>query len=239
LGTLWWTHIPSSEVTITISDPSQGSVRIRYQTIEFGKLDIHLRTLRDKQQYSDEEGRAEALGISSATWSLFGVVWPSSEMLAHFMLNYDVSGKRVLEVGCGIALSSLLLNKLHHNITATDYHPEAGGFLKQNTALNMDADIPFVRTDWTEDNEVLGRFDIIIGSDVLYEQEHIAPLVNFINRHANPGCAVIIVDPRRGQVGRFSKRMTSLGYHHDEDGSTEDNSSQPPFKGRVLQFTKQ
>lgn len=47
------------------------SLRFRYQTIEFGdrgELDIHLRTLRDKQQFSDRHQVAEKLGISSASW---------------------------------------------------------------------------------------------------------------------------------------------------------------------------
>ena len=37
--------------------------------------------------------------------------------------------KRILEVGCGIGLSSLILNRLNADITATDYHPEAEKFL--------------------------------------------------------------------------------------------------------------
>ena len=41
-------------------------LRVRYQTIEFGHTDIHLRTLRDNQQYADVDGIALRLGISSA-----------------------------------------------------------------------------------------------------------------------------------------------------------------------------
>ena len=63
-------------------------IRFKYQTIEFGEDDIHLRTLRDKQQFRDEEKKAEKLGISSATWPLFGIVWPSSEVLANFIYYY-------------------------------------------------------------------------------------------------------------------------------------------------------
>lgn len=57
------------------------SLRFRYQTIEFGgagNMDIHVRTLRDKQQFSDINQLAENLGISSASWPIFGVVWDSS-----------------------------------------------------------------------------------------------------------------------------------------------------------------
>lgn len=52
-------------------------LRLCYQTVEFGKTDIHLCTLRDKQEFQDPEGIAEKLGICSAAWLMFGVLWPS------------------------------------------------------------------------------------------------------------------------------------------------------------------
>ena len=98
------------------------NLRVCYQTIEFGNIDIHLCTLRNNQEFYDPDGVAEKLGISSAAWPIFGIIWPSSLVLAHHMNNYDIGEKRVLEVGCGTALSSLLLNKKNVDITATDYH---------------------------------------------------------------------------------------------------------------------
>lgn len=68
------------------------TLRLRYQTMEFGGMDIHLRTLRDNQEFSDDDGIAEALGISSATWPLFGIVWPSGQILAHLMLDFQIAG---------------------------------------------------------------------------------------------------------------------------------------------------
>lgn len=120
-------------------------LRFRYQTIEFGELDIHLRTLRDRQQYDDPGGITEGLGISSASWPLFGIVWASGEALARLMLHYQVAGRRILEVGCGIGLASLLLNQRMADITATDQHPAAGQFLQHNARLNNCREIPFVK----------------------------------------------------------------------------------------------
>lgn len=108
------------------------NLRLSYQTIEFGKTDIHLCTLRNKQEFHDPQGIAEKLGISSATWPIFGIVWPSSLVLAHHMFHYEIGSKRILEIGCGTALSSLLLNKHRADITATDYHPEVERFLNRN-----------------------------------------------------------------------------------------------------------
>jgi len=162
------------------------TLRLSYQTVEFGKIDIHLCTLRNNQEFHDPEGVAEKLGISSASWPLFGVIWPSGLVLAHHMLDYDTSSKRILEVGCGMALSSLLLNKKMADITATDYHPEAQAFLERNTLLNHDRNIAFEKADWADKSDTLGLFDLIIGSDLLYEGEHIELLAEFIHNHATP-----------------------------------------------------
>jgi predicted nicotinamide N-methyase len=212
--------------------------RVRYQTIEFDELDIHIRSLRDKQQFSDTLGEAEMLGISSAQWSLFGVVWDSSQVLAHEMLAYPIAGKRVLEMGCGMALSSLLLNARGADITATDYHPEAGSFLAENTRLNNGRHIPFLRTSWAESHPGLGQFDVLIGADLLYEQQHIEQLSGFIQRHASPQCEIILVDPGRGHYTGFTKKMQSLGYVHSRHKPEACEYLQQPFKGHVLRFSR-
>lgn len=211
-------------------------LRIRYQTIEFGDVDIHVRTLRDNLEYLDVGGVAEKLGISSATWPLFGVVWPSSEVLAHHMLDYEISGKRILEVGCGIALTSLLLNHRLADITATDYHPEVESFLLKNVELNEEKAIPFVRTGWgDEDSGGLGVFDLVIGSDILYERCHTSLLSGFIEQHAKAKCDVILVDPGRGHHANFSKKMVALGYSHTQKKPASDYLDKP-FPGQILSY---
>jgi predicted nicotinamide N-methyase len=213
-----------------------ASLRVRYQTIEFGDVDIHVRTLRDNLQYLDIGGVAEKLGISSAAWPIFGVVWASSEVLAHHMLDYKIEGKRILEVGCGIALTSLLLNHRSADITATDYHPEVEPFLLQNTQLNQGRAIPFVRTGWGDTDSGLGKFDLVIGSDLLYERSHTSLLSGFIEQHAKSECDVILVDPGRGHHANFSKKMVALGYSHTQCKPASSTYLDHPFKGQILSY---
>lgn len=68
-----------------------------------------MRSLLDRQQFHDPDGNAEALGISSATWPLFGLLWPTGRVLAHAMVSFELKGRRVLELGCGMALASLVV----------------------------------------------------------------------------------------------------------------------------------
>ncbi len=214
------------------------NLRLCYQTIEFGKIDIHLCTLRNKQEFHDPEGIAEALGISSAAWPIFGIVWPSGLVLAHHISNYDIGVKRVLEVGCGTALSSLLLNKRHVDITATDHHPEVEVFLARNSELNGDALIPFERTGWGDSNDNLGRFDLIIGSDLLYEDEHVGLLSDFIREHSNPECEVILVDPGRGRKNKLAKKLFEIGYISTFSKPENTDYLVGDFKGYILRFVR-
>nr|WP_321400410.1 histidine kinase [uncultured Desulfobacter sp.] len=216
-----------------------SDARVRYTTLEIGDMDIHIRMLRDVLQFHDPEGVAEKLGISSAAWPIFGVIWPSGEVLARLMMDYQVKGKRVLEVGCGIALASLVLNCRAADITATDHHPSVRDFLNYNVGLNNGKIIPFVRTGWEDPfHDKLGTFDLIIGSDLLYEDAHVNLLAAFINQHVQPCCEIVIVDPGRGFHAKFTKKMKSLGYSQSQKKHESTDYLKKHFKGWILTYSK-
>ncbi|WP_428036056.1 class I SAM-dependent methyltransferase [Amphritea sp.] len=214
------------------------AVRVRYDTHEFDKVDIHLRSLRSNQEFEDKDGQAAALGISSASWPLFGIVWPSGQVLAHHLFQTDFKDKRILEVGCGIGLTSILLNHLEADITATDYHPQAEGFMQRNTDLNDDPRVPFVRTGWADPITGLGEFDLIIGSDLLYEDEHVQQLADFICQHSKPQGQVILVDPGRGRHARFSRAMAEAGFSLLAERPQQPGFLIAPFKGVILSYSR-
>ena len=86
-----------------------------------GGPDLEIRSLLDRQQYSDPLGEAAAVGISPATWPLFGQVWPSARKLADLMQVRELGGRRILEIGCGLALASMAMmaSGMFGNIPAT------------------------------------------------------------------------------------------------------------------------
>ncbi len=48
---------------------------VKHETLVLGTSDFMIRSLLDRQQFADPEGLAEALGISSASWPLFCLLW--------------------------------------------------------------------------------------------------------------------------------------------------------------------
>ena len=98
---------------------------------------------------SDPLGEAERIGISSAAWPLFGLVWPSGAHLAARLALRPVRlGERILEVGCGLALASLVGHRRGADVTASDRHPLAEHFLEENLRLNDLAPMKYRHGDW-------------------------------------------------------------------------------------------
>ncbi len=208
-------------------------------THHIGGSDYRLRVLRDKQQYADPDGSAERAGVSPASWPLFGVVWPAGLALAEEMSRFPVAGKSILELGCGIGLSSLVLAHRGANITACDYHPLAGEFLQHNAELNGLGPIPFHTAPWTGPNPRLGRYDLIIGSDLLYERDHAALLAGFIEHHAGAAAQVLIADPGRGYVKPFSTLLTTQGFVRSEQRMPMAGSvGMPASRGQLFSFVR-
>jgi len=212
--------------------------QVKFETLNLGGLDYRIRSLLDRQQFFDPDGSAERAGISSASWPLFGLVWPSSRILAGVMQTYAIEGKRILEIGCGLALSSLVMRRRGADITASDCHPLAAAFLTENLRLNQLAPISFQTGNWSDSTPSLGKFDLIIGSDVLYERDQPDILSHFIDRHSSPVVEVIIVDPDRGNRARFNRRMADQGYSQSEQRAENRQAGGEPYKGRILNYRR-
>ncbi|MCE4540065.1 SAM-dependent methyltransferase [Pelomonas sp. P7] len=219
---------------------------VKVQTLAIdGAADLQVRSLLDHQQFADPAGAAEALGISSAQWPLFGQVWPSGLHLAAAMAVRPLTeGERILEIGCGLALASLVCHRRGAEVTASDIHPLAGAFLLENLRLNELAPMRYCHGDWSEDAaagggapRVQGRFDLIIGSDVLYERDDGGALAAFIGRHTLPRCELLIVDPNRGNRAAFGRRMAALGFALSETPLSAQAGS-ADYRGRLMRFVR-
>ena len=213
------------------------SYQVKVETLAVGGVDLQIRSLLDRQQYSDPHGDAERAGISSTDWPLFGMVWPSAQVLADAMAHIDLGHKRVLEVGCGLALASLVVQRRHGDITASDKHPLAGAFLLDNLQRNGLAPLRFVISDWGVADDTLGRFDMIIGSDVLYERQQPEALARFIERHSRDTMEVLIADPDRGNRSAFNRCMEALGFERSEQKVAVLPGGQA-YKGRLLSYRR-
>lgn len=218
-----------------------------------GVPDLVIRSLLDRQQYHDPDGEAQRLGISPALWPLFGLLWPSSvRMAAHLAQRTVHPTEKILEIGCGLALPSLVAHGRGADVTASDRHPLAATFLQENLRLNrLPSSLKYRHGQWGRDERLIrepddhealsGRYDLIIGSDLLYERDVAPVLARFIGRHARPTAEAWIVDANRGYRPLFSRYMAVYGFELIESlNLTPDNGHhQPsPYKGKLLKYRR-
>ncbi|MEZ4754541.1 MAG: histidine kinase [Bdellovibrionota bacterium] len=179
------------------------------------------------------------LGISSALWPIFGQIWPMSKILTRIMLTEPLEERCILEVGCGLALPSIVIQQMGGNITASDYHPLAQSFLLENTILNSLAEIPFAAGNWNISLPSPKKFDLIIGSDLLYETSSVELLSSFIDLNLSQQGKVIIIDPGRGSHRTFVRKMEFIGFKSDWTNLQLFSNNNFLQKGFYLQiFTK-
>lgn len=220
-----------------------------------GVDDLLIRSLLDKNQFHDPLDEALNLGISSASWPLFGLLWPSGARMAARMALRPVTRERILEIGCGLGLTSLVAHRRGAHVTASDCHPLAHAFLDHNTRLNGLTPIPYGHGLWgtaavrddglpvltrPQDADLQGVFDLIVGSDILYERDDEGTLAQFIDAHAAAACEIWVVDPNRGNRAAFHKHMARVGFAlHEQVLDQPAHGELAAYKGRMLTYTRQ
>ena len=145
----------------------------------------------------------------------FGQIWPAARGLTSYLgecPDASIQGKRVLEVGCGLALPSMILAKRGALVTATDFHPEVPAFLERNLRANgLQGRVEYRSLDWRLLSAEAEPWDWIIGSDILYEKQHVAEVARALVRLAGPRTRLVIGDPGRPYLQGFLDEMKRLG----------------------------
>jgi hypothetical protein len=88
-----------------------------------------------------------------------------------------------------------------------------------------------VRTGWGDEHTEQGEFDMIIGSDLLYEYDQAELLASFVDQHAKPHCMVLILDPGRKHHRRFSNSMIERGYSRQQGTPDDVSTLTQPLRG--------
>ena len=99
-------------------------------------------------------------------------LWPASLALAEALP--DVRGLRVVELGCGLGVPSLVAASRGAEVTAVDWAEDAVELLRENASRNG-LTVRAERRDWREPWGE--RFDLALAADVLYEHRNVEPVL--------------------------------------------------------------
>jgi predicted nicotinamide N-methyase len=131
-------------------------------------------------------------------------LWPSSLALARTVAARALRGARVVELGCGLGLPSIAAALAGGRVLATDWATGALDFAQRNAALN-DVALDTLVVDWGGAQELVerGPWDLVIGSDLLYERRNVEPLAALVPALLGPRGEAWIADPGRAPAEAF------------------------------------
>jgi predicted nicotinamide N-methyase len=121
--------------------------------------------------------------------------------LARELEGSPLRGRRVIELGCGLAVPSLAAARAGAAVLATDADADALALVARNAQAN-DLRVETAMVDWAEPDELLGRapFDLVLASDILYQRPSVALLLELLPRLAPEAWLAV---PDRPAAGEF------------------------------------
>jgi predicted nicotinamide N-methyase len=148
----------------------------------------------DWEQLRHEEGGA---GRPVPYWAR---VWPSGLALARALASDPpYPGARVLELGCGLGLPSIVAARAGAEVLATDGATDAVAFAAHAMALNG-VEATVAHADWAQAGDALaagGPWDLVLAADVLYTRANVETATRLLPRLVAPGGEVRLADPGR------------------------------------------
>ena len=207
---LTWPMLPDSLIALRMSLAEQLAALRGVEPADLppALLDISVRRVGDAyyvcpadwEQLRHEEGAA---GRPIPFWAR---PWPSAFGMAT-RLDEDppAPGMRVLELGCGLGLPSIVAARAGAEVLATDGSTDAIAYTAHSLVFNgVEADV--AAADWATDGDALaarGPFDLVLGADVLYTKANAETAMRLLPRLVAPGGTAWFADPGRSNSADF------------------------------------
>jgi predicted nicotinamide N-methyase len=139
-------------------------------------------------------------------------LWPSALGLARFLWQQiELQGKSTLELGAGLGLPGITAALKGAHVVETDLVAASLEWARANAQLNGLFDLEYLTADW-RDFRVAGKYEVILGSDVLYEPKQHPMLEQILEAYLLPMGRAYLADPGREGASTFLERLTGKGW---------------------------
>ena len=177
------------------------------------RLKGHSWTIRHTGAILSYEDEWRYLGDKTDARAPYGIVlWPAAIALTHDIASREVKDLRVLELGAGTGLPGIAAATLGARVVQTERQALALHVCRENAARNNVTTIEHRAADWTawEDRE---RYDIILGSDVLYASTMHVHLRRIFETNLAPGGKILLSDPFRRPSLELLEALATEGWN--------------------------
>jgi predicted nicotinamide N-methyase len=141
-------------------------------------------------------------------------LWPAARMLGKALLREDLTpGLRALEIGCGLGLPGIVALSRGLAVTFSDFDQTALHFAARNARANGFQEFELLPVDWYHP-PTDRKFDVVLGSDLIYEIRNVAPLVDLIRHVLEPAGVCLLTDQDRVPSHVLRQTLDEQGLHY-------------------------
>lgn len=135
-------------------------------------------------------------------------LWHAAIGLAEWILETEAipPGTRVLEIGSGSGLPGMVAASMGARVTLSDYLSEALEFAEYVCLLNRLENVSYKVLDWRIPDGVV-PVDVLIASDVAYENRAFEPLIHAFKVLVKPGGKILLSEPGRPHTRQWLNLM--------------------------------
>jgi ETFB lysine methyltransferase len=138
-------------------------------------------------------------------------LWPSARVLAEHVLALRGDGRSLLELGCGCGLVGTCAAFAGFDVVASDYYEDALRFTRVNAQRNGAPPVRVLPLDWRHLPMDLAHFEVVLGSDVLYERTYGPLMAKVLARTLAKSGVAIVADPGRIAREEFLRCLETHG----------------------------
>ncbi|MGE5607488.1 MAG: class I SAM-dependent methyltransferase [Bacteroidota bacterium] len=180
--------------------------RLQKVPVELGAYSLELIKVADLDELLE--------GVSDADQIPFWAeLWPASLGLVRYIFNNPelLEESSGLELGAGIGLAGIAARLAGAKLIQTDYMEDALRFIRVNSLRNGLSEPQLLLADWRRFPQV-GKFDFILGADILYEKTLHQDLAKILAETIKPNGIVLLADPGRDYALEFVLGLMDQGW---------------------------
>ncbi|MCF8103981.1 MAG: methyltransferase [Desulfohalobiaceae bacterium] len=167
----------------TLLTQAEAKYQTRFEPVKVGQQELQILQIADMESHLDRilDTADKGQGLELPFWAR---IWPTSILLSYYAQRLPAdAGLNLLEIGAGIGICGLFAAGHGLRVTISDINEEALLFTRINILKNnLQGKARVARCDFTSDR-LETRFDIILGSEILYREDTYRPLCKFLSRH--------------------------------------------------------
>jgi len=141
---------------------------------------------------------------SRAPWWMYQ--WEAGIALTHHLQTFP-QRQRILEVGCGLGLTSIVAKSLGHTVTVTDMFSEALEYLQYNASIN---NVESVTIYPTIQDVPSNSQEYVVAADIMYNHSMLNTTLTEMRTKVIDGGYLVIAEPIRSSPTRIRERLATV-----------------------------